>query len=400
MRSRILPTCEAFSKARPRSPLYPSSQTAHIKHKGHVHRPNHNFRSYPPAPHSSHKALPSAALPIRTLVTLALPLLGYFTYIFSAPSTPETLNPQTFTHFTLLSHQQISSTSSILTLRPPHAPTAAEEDPYISFWDAGTWSIEIKQPQLQIARRYTPLPATLIPSTSTTRETEWNDAQAGDIRLLIRKYETGEVSRYLHNLKPGATVEVRGGYTELEIPQETNKVLFLAGGTGVAPAVQVASCLARRGIQALSQTHTQDAGMAILWANRRAEDASGGSKAVKSDEEMNEMVALMQDLEAKAEKVADVEVKTMYFVDEENRFIQQKDVVAELARLEGQSGNAPGRIDAAEAHEKLILISGPDGFVEYFAGPKRLTIDGREVNGVTGGLLSQMKLDGWRVVRL
>lgn len=245
------------------------------------------------------------------------------------------------------------------------------------------------------------MPPTLIPSTSTTRETEGNNAQAGDIRLLIRKYETGEVSRYLHNLKPGATVEVRGGYTELEIPQQTKKVLFLAGGTGVAPAVQVASCLARRGMQAQTQTHTQDARIGILWANRRAEDASGGSRAVKAGEEVNEMVAIMRDLEAKAEKVADVEVKTMYFVDEENRFIQQKDVVAELARVDGRSGIGSSRIDAAaEAHEKLILISGPDGFVEYFAGPKRMTRDGREVNGVTGGLLSQMKLDGWTVVRL
>jgi len=373
-----------------------------------IHNHNHKLcpSPPPPPPHSSHKPLHSAALPIRTLVTLALPLLGYFTYVFSAPSTPEPLNPQTFTHFTLLSHQQISSTSSILTLRPLHAPAtsaAAGEDPYTKFWTAGTWSIEIKQPQLQIARRYTPLPATLIPSTSTTRETEANDAQAGDIRLLIRKYETGEVSRYLHNLKPGASVEVRGGYTELEIPQETKKVLFLAGGTGVAPAVQVASCLARRGMQA--QTQTQDVKMGIMWANRRAEDAMGGNIAVKGGEEMNEMVAVMRDLEAKAEKVADVEVRTVYFVDEENRFIQQKDVVAELARLESRGINDLSRTDVspstpAGTHEKLILISGPDGFVEYFAGPKRLMRDGREVNGVTGGILSQVKLDGWTVVRL
>lgn len=368
---------------------------------------NHKSRSHPAPPHPSKTPLPSAALPIRTFVTLALPLLGYFTYIFSAPSTPETLNPQTFTQFTLLSHQQISSTSSILTLRPTQTPSVntngADQDPYAEFWNRGTWSIEIKQPQLQIARRYTPLPATLIASTNTTRTSEANDAQAGDIRLLIRKYEMGEVSRYLHNLKPGVTVEVRGGYTELEVPEETQRVLFLAGGTGIAPAVQVASCLARRGMQA--QTQAQESKIGILWANRRAEDALGGSAAVKGGEEMNEMVAMMRDLEDKAEKVADVEVKTIYFVDEENRFIQQKDVVAELARLESDSKtNAIGTTSAASMpaprHEKLILISGPDGFVEYFAGPKRLTRDGREANSVTGGLLSQMKIDGWTVVRL
>lgn len=204
------------------------------------------------------------------------------------------------------------------------------------------------------------------------------------------------MSRYLHSLKPGASVEVRGGYGELEVPQETRRVLFLAGGTGVAPAMQVAHCLARRGM--LAQTSGEEARVGIMWANRRAEDALGKDAGVKQEENVNEMVAMMRDLEAKAERVADVEVKTKYFVDEENRFIQLGDVVAELARLDPKVDGTPAQ--ASGGHEKLILISGPDGFVEYFAGPKRITNDGREVKGLTGGLLSQMKLDGWTVVRL
>lgn len=349
-------------------------------------------------PRSSYKPLPSSALPIRSLVALALPLLGYATYIFSAP--PETLNPSTFTPFTLIHHQRISSTSSILTLRPCNSPSAAT-DPYAAFWTHGTWSLELKHPALQIARRYTPLPPSLIPSRTSTLSADAASLpvhQPGDVRLLVRKYETGEVSRYLHSLKVGATVEVRGGYAEFELPREARKVLFLAGGTGVAPAMQVAGAMARRGMGG-DEGGEESLGreMRIMWANRRREEVGEAGEGARAEEEANEMVGMVQDLEAKAERVADVSLRTSYFVDEDNRFIQQKDLVEALASFEAPSAGTAGA-GGAVGHEKLILLSGPDGFVEYFAGPKRLR-NGVEVTGLTGGLLSQMKLDGWTVVR-
>jgi ferredoxin-NADP reductase len=264
----------------------------------------------------------------------------------------------------------------------------------------GTWSLELKHPQLSISRRYTPLPPPWIPSRTSTLAAESTAAlQPGDIKLLVRKYDTGEVSRYLHSLKPGSTIECRGPYSELEIPPEASKVLFLAGGTGVAAGLQVAGALARRGISEQGQAKE----MMMLWANRRREEVVGlGDEAGRA--EMNEMVTMVEDLERKAETVADVKVRTKYFVDEENRFIQRKDLEEALRSFSSEQGKVrvtagAGQDEQRQKHDKLVLVTGPDGFVEYFAGPKRVR-NGVEVTGMTGGLLSQMKLDGWTVVRL
>lgn len=140
--------------------------------------------------------------------------------------------------------------------------------------------------------------------------------------------------------------------------------------------------------------------MVMLWANRRREEVvgDGGADSVLAGEG-NEMVAMVGDLERKAEAVADLRVRTKYFVDEENRFIQRKDLEDALQIFKSEKAGLKTIADQdgeRQKHDRLILLSGPDGFVEYFAGLR----NGVEVTGLTGGLLGQMKLEGWTVVRL
>lgn len=189
-----------------------------------------------------------------------------------------------FHPFEIVAKQSVSSTCSIFTLKSQSRSRDASSNSYHELlrdaWanGVGVWSVQIKQPQLQIVRSYTPLP----PFNRFHGEDE--DSSSAELRFLIRHEPHGEVSSYLHNLSLGATVHVRGLDVEFEIPKNVDNILFLAGGTGIAPALQVAHCLLERRRKSITSTHTSDdfdsrflvPKMHILWANRRREDAVGG----------------------------------------------------------------------------------------------------------------------------
>ena len=331
------------------------------------------------------------------------------------------LNPVTFAKYVLVDKQPINSTSSIFSLSSHRTlfsndNEAGEPNPNLaSIWKRGVWSVQIKQPALQIARAYTPLPPISLVGTDGTVAAE-NGAQSSqefdedDIRLLIRKEQNGEVSGYLHRLADDANLELRGPKIEFEVPDDVADVLFLAGGTGIAPALQVAYAVRDRGVR-----------MHILWANRRREDCVGGlsdnqpegrSRSNKSSwwdvkkwlQGSNEASLaapispqqkgpIVRELLAMKRETAKTGLLSVdYFVDEENLFIKPSDVNRFLR--ETKQSNAEG-----SKTNGLILISGPDGFVQYWAG-RKLWANGVETQGPLGGQLAQMPTTGWRVWKL
>lgn len=255
-----------------------------------------------------------------------------------------------------------------------------------------------KQPQLQIGRDYTPLPPVSV------------DGDDGSLRFYIRKDPLGEVSRYLHSLKLGASIELRGPRIECEIPSDTDTVLFIAGGTGIAPALQAGHTLLRRTNETIKpKVH-------ILWANRQRADCRGGrsditgnaadtqtswlsrifgsSRTVNSPptnevQNIAEPSIIVRELEAlKAQYPGQVTVQ--YFVDEENHFIGKKSIL----------DRAQKDVHPAEAHKRnLILVSGPEGFISYMAGPK-LWAQGMELQGPLQGVLKGLRLKNWTVWKL
>ncbi|MCJ1322647.1 mitochondrial peripheral inner membrane protein [Xylographa vitiligo] len=272
---------------------------------------------------------------------------------------------------------------------------------YEEAWQKGVWSVQIKQPQLQIARAYTPLPPPRSDGESRTTD---------NLSFLIRQDPKGEVSGYLHRLSQGAIIDLRGPQIEYRIPDNVTEVLFLAGGTGIAPALQVAHTLyeARKGLVAPPK-------MRILWANRRREDCEGGVNDTTSrsssrpnlwsrifvpeaessinpitvEQPGSSPIALrLESLKKSHSGLVSVE----YFVDEEPTRISKvvlKDVMQ--SSVATSKGSSNGR--------KLILVSGPDGFIEYFAGPKAWQ-NGKEVQGPLKGLLSQIDHSGWEIWKL
>lgn len=62
----------------------------------------------------------------------------------------------------------------------------------------------------------------------------------GELSFLIKKYETGNVSKYIHSLSPGDTLAVKGPLPKWPWKMnEFDEVGLIAGGTGIAPMYQV-----------------------------------------------------------------------------------------------------------------------------------------------------------------
>lgn len=328
---------------------------------------------------------------------------GAGAYVRSQGPGSTTLNEETFTKYSLVSREPVSATSSLFTLRPRY-PSGSNYDVYENAWRIGVWSVMFKQPQLQIGRDYTPLPTTSATTLTVDEENE------GYLQFFIRKDPFGEVSRYLHTLSIGADIEMRGPQIECVIPEETKEIIFIAGGTGIAPALQAGhSLLSRRNDESRPKIH-------ILWANRLKEDCLGGvsdtpralpsrgswfpwfgSRTVAPEQAapapapapLGETASLIvKELEALKSQYPG-QVKVDYYLDEENRFIR-KDDISEAVKSSGSDGSL---------RKKLILVSGPDGFIGYMAGPK-VWAQGQELQGPVQGVIKELDLKKWAVWKL
>ncbi|KAF2765084.1 hypothetical protein EJ03DRAFT_345881 [Teratosphaeria nubilosa] len=290
--------------------------------------------------------------------------------------------PGDFVKYALVRKEDVSSTCSIFTLRPAGA-TVVDTEALLD--KKALTSLQFKQPQIQVARNYTLLPPV-------------DGQDLLELRFLIRKEHNGEVSSYIHRLDLGSEIEIRGPSVEYIIPEDVESIIFLAGGTGIAPALQIA---AKRD----DQTY-----MEILWASRRREDCRGGvsdsgpntnargwnlfgwRRSTSSDKDLaarrsrSESNAIVAQLDATKSSQSSLSVD--YYVDEEGTMVRSRDIGQRL-RLTPAAGNG----------DRLIFISGPEGFINYWAGPKQWA-GGREVQGPLNGVLGSMDLMDWKVIKL
>ncbi|KAI9813813.1 MAG: hypothetical protein M1827_003603 [Pycnora praestabilis] len=332
-----------------------------------------------------------------------------YTSYDASPARRGVLSTSNFTPFTIVSKEPVSPTSSIFTLRPTKAPSS--EKAYEHLWERCLWSVQVKQPQLQVARAYTPLPPSVLPQDATADKT-------GGLRFLIRKEAGGEVSGYLHKLPFGATMDLRGPIVEYEVPKDVEKVIFLAGGTGIAPALQVANVMLRKNGR-LADEHSPS--LHILWACRKREDCVGGVSSVPAHPDttphwlgavgmgssrssadqplvMSKQGNIVRELEALKSRFRG-RLTVDYFVDEEGIFVKEGNITKYIQNVSA-SPKLRADVETNRPPEKnLVLVSGPDGFVDHLAGPKRWE-NGVEVQGRLGGLLAKVSLVGWEVWKL
>ncbi|KAF2836902.1 hypothetical protein M501DRAFT_205870 [Patellaria atrata CBS 101060] len=340
----------------------------------------------------------------RIFLVLSAGFLGgaSYRYYLTTPSRePPSLNPDKHIPYTITRIEPLSPTNTILHLRNPAIPP--DHYSLINAWRRLVWSVRVAQPQLQIERAYTPLPP---PGREEDAPQDYRE-----LRLLVRRESGGEVSSYLHDLGEGGEVLLRGPDPGCLIPEQVEEVLFIAGGTGIAPAMQVARALQQR----------KKGRLRVLWANRRREECLGGvSDApptvsgwewVKSLIGMGEDNAwrergggitgvdkgtIVRELEAMKRRPKTVEewMSVEYFVDEEERYIKPAHVRRALPPKEPVKQG-----EKFIPYKRIIFVSGPEGFVNYWAGPKEWR-DGFERQGKLGGVLKEMDLQGFEVVKL
>ncbi|KAI1612017.1 nitrate reductase [Exophiala viscosa] len=311
--------------------------------------------------------------------------IGWWTYDAYSQRDP-------FTAYSLVAKEPVSSTASIFHLEPKSK--ARDLELYKDAWKKGIWNVQFKQPQLQIVRAYTPLP----PGDESIGQ------EKGELRFLIRRDPHGEVSSYLHKLSPGAGIAMRGPYLEYELTPDVRQIVFFAGGTGIAPAVQVAHALFEGNETDVSQKEKK---LHILWASRTREDCLGGvsdsppdtvlppkptwsglfsstkSRPKQTPPPAQEKGVIVKELEALKRKYPG-QVTVEYYVNTEDTWIDEDAVFHALARFDDKvfSTSPAGLQD-----QRQILISGPPGFITYLAGPKEWR-NGREEQGSVSKLVA------------
>ncbi|KAL8762100.1 MAG: hypothetical protein Q9184_001845 [Pyrenodesmia sp. 2 TL-2023] len=325
-----------------------------------------------------------------------------------------------FQDYELLKNKRISASTNLLTIQPstfgPRAyKTSLDGQEVAEAFKNGIWSVQIKHPLLTIARLYTPLPPFLSDQNEPTPQEKFGfvspNPEENQLRFLIRNNPDGELSKFLSRMQAGGRLELRGPYQEYELPNDVKHVVFLAGGTGISPAIQVAHSLLE------NEDNRPKPRINILWANRRSEDCSGGTlepptrpeslflrawetvfgaetsrpeSVVSSGQPESPIVKELSTLKSRYTAPLDI----AYYADDQNRFITKQDIQKKLGDTQSASA-AQSKVSG----RSLILISGPDGFVEHFAGPKAWR-GGKELQGTLGGLLQKMDLQGWTVWKL
>ncbi|KAL7823883.1 hypothetical protein V8C26DRAFT_384158 [Trichoderma gracile] len=385
--------------------------------------------------HSNNSRPPKRSRKTPLLITTAI-LGSTIYYLTSPPSKPSLLNSETFVPYTITSREAISPTSFIFTISP-HTPNPSL--PYLvpstSSWRYPLWSVEFKQPQVQIARHYTPLP----PLDGQ------EDPADGSLTFYVRAIGGGEMSTYLSRLGVGQDVWLRGPHVGFDVAArlgEMNKIVFLAGGTGVVPAMQVAKAVLDKN----PETHVN-----ILWAVRKRDELqqSSSSPAVRKSSwwhfwavrgsEPEELSPQLQHPTPIARHLKALKAKygqrlhIQVAIDEEQTHFREPDLQkaissgpssSHFSRSISASGcrlhdaamlelapefEAPAAADECKctrgAGKNLLMVSGPDGFIAHYAGPKRW-LGGQQVQGPVGGVAARLQrrhpwlADDWLVLKL
>ncbi|KAM8711988.1 hypothetical protein ACLKA7_012496 [Drosophila subpalustris] len=116
-----------------------------------------------------------------------------------------------------------------------------------------------------LQRSYTPVPQSYLPSSSDQVDTEPSLARSQD--FLIKYYENGAVSKQLHQLHPGDTVQLslpRGNFNLSKLEAHRN-ILLLAAGSGLTPILSLLQPLLKRQTNRIERLH-------LLYFNKTASD--------------------------------------------------------------------------------------------------------------------------------
>lgn len=298
---------------------------------------------YPPPPKKP-KFVPEENKPWKRHIPALAAVLGIawavyaYKYFLSGDKTSneKLLEPDKFTPFKITYKEDISEDLQLIELSPNYEQYRNILKSKESLWNGKKlWSVEVKQPEIQVVRRYTPLPMYYmqgLEGKALLRLLGGIEEDEGRMVLLVKKYNDGEVSRWLHRMPVGSIIELRGPFVghrfpyspidnaagefrqtmedlpsrlrvepeqlpeKLGVPAPEN-IAFFAGGTGIAPV-----------LQSLFSKNPPRGHVDVYFSVRNA------------DEIPFKRFLLFLEKTGRA--------KFHYFVDEENKFLTAKDVPA------------------------------------------------------------------------
>ncbi|KAG2158902.1 ferredoxin reductase-like C-terminal NADP-linked domain-containing protein [Suillus bovinus] len=107
----------------------------------------------------------------------------------------------------------------------PLSPSHFTPAKLISDLFAPIWSVFIKDDDIQVERPYTPLDGV---------------DENGNMRFWIKRYQHGEVSRWLYSKQVGDTIEIRGPLKTWSWKDDAwDEIILISGGTGITPFYQL-----------------------------------------------------------------------------------------------------------------------------------------------------------------
>ncbi|KAK7063910.1 NADH-cytochrome b5 reductase [Favolaschia claudopus] len=175
----------------------------------------------------------------------------------------------------------------------------------------------------------------------------------GEIAFLIKRYETGVMSKHFHTLKPGDSLKIKGPIPKFPYKEnEFDEVALIGGGSGITPLYQVIT-------HALSSP-SNTTKFKLLFSNVTEED-----------------ILMREDLDALAKKHPKT-LEVVYLLDKPKddwkgpKGFISSDVIKKY-------------VSPATSERTMVMVCGPPGQVAAIAGKK----DGFK-QGEIGGVLKEL----------
>jgi len=234
----------------------------------------------------------------------------------STPDLPSGLNPSKYNKFKLREVQPVNHNTSVFVfgLRDPLIPLSL---PVASFL-----LVRANINNEDIVRPYTPI----------------DQDSVGEIRFLVKKYDTGKLSKYLHAMKVGDEIEIQGPLPKIKYSTNMKKHIgMLAGGTGITPMLQV--------LESILKDPNDKTRVTLLFGNISEDD-----------------ILLKSRLDDYSRKFKD-QFSVIYTIDK-----------AQSPKWKGEVGYITDamikKYMPTPSPDNLILVCGPPGFMKSVSGEK------------------------------
>lgn len=416
----------------------------------------------------------------KILTVIVLVWSGYTYHVWMTDTeegedSSDLLNPNEFHKFIVTHKEKIDDDHYIIELTPKFSywEYSHGTDPEgKSLWNGDKfWSVEIKQPDINVVRSYTPLPLYYLKSEYTRSgerepllkvinpEIDEYDKH-GTMCLYIKRYNDGEVSRYITDRNIGDELELRGPNIEFKFPYhplhklhkrpifkdlpskveadnmietvkrvnnlpDVDNIVFYAAGTGIAPILQVLFSkkpyLGHVDIH-YSARHPGELGILqrFLFFLDKLDRINityhydDEPKTILNAKDINPPgipnYITPKTLEEKSKFLTGDEIEQLRLQKEQQDQQNEKslvgsDMMTKLVQKPEDRGEvfesglhqASKTIQIPKKPASLAIVCGPDGFIDYVAGAKDLV---RNKQGPVNGLLGDKKWDNSNVYKL